>query len=101
MRYCSAEMTDTPAPSTNRLTPSHSEKPRCEGDNGWLLTMRRNSPNRSTTKPKPIRAMAVRCQASSVQLCCEQHARIVEVGHRGTSSVSQTIQGRNLVVRIL
>jgi hypothetical protein len=67
MRNCSAENTATPALISHRLTPSHSEKPRCDADKGWLLTTRRRKPKRSTTNPKPIKAIAVRCQASKVR----------------------------------
>lgn len=40
---------------------------RAEGMSVGLLTMRRKSPKRSTTKPNPISAMDVRCQASRVR----------------------------------
>lgn len=57
----------TTALTTSKPMPSHSENPRSASVSGWLLTIRRNNPKRSTTKPKAINAMALRCQASSVR----------------------------------
>ena len=64
---CHAESWETEAPISRNNTPKMSDVRECSAAGACPATMRMKSPNLSMTKPRPIRAMAVRCHASSVR----------------------------------